>query len=158
MIRRAASLLALSAVLACAGFAAEPKRKAMPIGDQWNLSGAELEKTKMDGKRVILMTAKGNAKLKRGRNSLTGPWIMEASAEVIEADFVGKRFVIRGPFSIKKKGADGGSLEIIGTAAETTGELLFRDGELSVNGPNKVVAKDAAAAAEDESKVRAREK
>jgi hypothetical protein len=134
-------MVALGFCLAATSFAAppesKPKREVMPIGGQWNLSGTTLERAKMDGERVVQLIAKGQPQLKQGRNSLLGPWILEATAEVIEADFPGKKFILRGPYSIVRK-VNGAKTEIVGSEAESSAELDFRDGAVRSTGPNRV--------------------
>jgi hypothetical protein len=139
--RRALFRLALSAALTSASFAAEPERKAVPIGE-WNLSGRMVEKTQMDGPRVVQMMAKGDAKLRKGRNPLMGPWTLEASAEIIEADFTGKRFIIHGPYVFSEKIAGGATREISGPGPDSRLELPFARGGLNAIGPNRVSLKE----------------
>jgi hypothetical protein len=129
--------------LATACVAAEGKRQAMPIGGEWNLSGKTLERAKMEGKRVVQLIAKGDARLKKGRKPLMGPWTLEASAEVIECDFPGKRFIIRGPYTLTKK-ESGGKTEISGPGADSTAELPFQGGAIRTEGPSKTKVDDGA--------------
>jgi hypothetical protein len=137
-MRRAFHWLALGAIVSAGGSAAEPARKAMPIGGEWNLSGRMLERTQMDGKRVVQLTAKGEARLKQGRNPLLGPWTLEASAEIIECDFPGKRFIVHGPYSIRRKLPGGAATEISGAGPDSTAELTFHGGAIKAAGPNKI--------------------
>ena len=134
-------LIGLAVCLAATGFAEpaelKPKREAVPIGGQWNLSGTKLDRARMDGKRVVQLLAKGDAKLKRGANALLGPWVMEVSAEAIEADFVGKKFRVRGPYTIVQK-SKGGSTETSGPGPDSTVELDFRDGAIRAQGPSRM--------------------
>jgi hypothetical protein len=133
----------LWAVLCSSALAADPKRKAMPIGGEWNLSGTSLERTQMDGKRVVQMIAKGDAKLRKGPNPLLGPWVLEASGETIECDFPGKRFIIQGPYSLRKKEGKGW-IEISGQGQDSKVELAFQGGAVRAVGPNKVRLLDEA--------------
>ena len=120
----------------------KPKREVMPIGGQWNLSGTKLDRAKTDGKRVVQLVARGDAKLKRGRNALLGPWVLEVSAEVIEADFPGKKFVVRGPYTILQKGK-AGSIETSGPGPDSSAEFDFRDGAIRSQGPSQTKIIDA---------------
>jgi hypothetical protein len=136
-MRRALFRLALSAAITSASFAAEPERKAVPIGE-WNLSGRMVEKTQMDGPRVVRMMAKGDAKLRKGRNPLLGPWTLEASAEIIEADFKGKKFIVHGPYRIFTKSLGPSGAEISGPGPDSSAEILFANGVIDAKGPNRV--------------------
>jgi hypothetical protein len=133
----------LWAVLCSSALAADEKRKTMPIGGEWNLSGTSLERTQMDGERVVQLVAKGEAKLKKGRNPLLGPWVLEASGETIECDFPGKRFIIQGPYSLRKKEGKGW-MEISGPGHDSKVELAFQGGAVRADGPNKVRLLDEA--------------
>ena len=143
---------AMAMCLAHVSFAAppdaKPKRETVPIGGDWNLSAVKLERAKMDGKRVVQLIAKGDAKLKRGRNSLIGPWTMEASADVIECDFPGKKFVVRGPYSILRK-ERGGRTEITASGPESSAEVDFREGAVRAQGPSRVKVLDDVAARDE---------
>jgi hypothetical protein len=133
--------LAGIALLAHSTIAAGPKRQAMPIGNDWNLSGATLGRAKMDGAKVVQLVAKGDAKVKRGTNPLTGPWTLEGSAEVIECDFPGKKFVLKGPYSVVRK-ENGVKIEVVGPGPDSGAELDFRDGAVRTSGPNKTTVGD----------------
>ena len=106
--------------------AAEPKRKTVPIGGEWSLSGTTVERTKIEGNKVVQLMAKGEAKLKRGKNQFVGPWTLEATAAEMEADFPGKRFVLKGPLEIRNKLPGGGASVVEADSAETTVELAFQ--------------------------------
>ena len=121
---------------------AKPKREVMPIGGQWNLSGTKLDRARMDGKRVVQLIAKGDAKLKRGANAWLGPWILEVSADVIEADFPGKKFLVRGPYTMVQT-RKGGSTETSGPGPDSSVELDFRDGAVHAQGPSRMKIIDA---------------
>ena len=120
----------------------KPKREVTPIGGQWSLGATKLERAKMDGKRVVQLIATGDAKLKRGANALLGPWVLEVSADVIEADFPGKKFLVRGPYTIVQKGK-GGSTETSGPGPDSSVELDFRDGAIRAQGPSRMKIIDA---------------
>jgi hypothetical protein len=141
-MRQALRWLGLCVFLATTSLAAEGKRKAMPIAGEWNLSGMELSRAKTEGKRVVQLIAKGDARLKKGRNSLLGPWTLVVSAEVIECDFPGKRFIARGPYKLVQESDGLKKMEIEGTAANSSVELLFH-GQIKAEGPNTVRMLDA---------------
>lgn len=95
--------------------------------------------------------AKGDAKLKTGKNPLLGPWYLEATAAEIECDFPGKRFVLKGPLEIRKQAPNGGgSNTVIADTAETPMELAFKGDSIRINGPHRMKLDDGSAPKEDE--------
>lgn len=129
-------LLILAATLAATATAAEP-RTSVPIGKEWLLSAGKLDKTKMDGKRTLLLTATGKPVLKHALNPIKGPADIIASADKIECDFPGKKFILTGSLRIVGKIEGGGTQEITSELA-TRAEITFSPPVVRVEWPYKV--------------------
>ena len=122
--------------------AEEPKphvaRRTLPIAGRWNLTAGSIEKTKTDGPRTLLLTASGQPTLKRGTNAIKGPWEIEAKAERIECDFVGKKFILTGSPEVRRRATPPATGWVIlhGEAA-TVVELGLKDDSVKTEGPSK---------------------
>lgn len=136
------------AVLSVQAPAAKPKRESIPIGGEWNLSGSIIEKTKQ-GERTERLVATGRPELKKGGNAVLGPWSLEATADRIECDFAGKRFILSGRYVVRKKMGEGAANVIEGTADDSKIELDFRGEGTRATGPNKVKLADVSVPAKD---------
>ena len=100
----------------------------------------------MDGKRVVQLVAKGDARLKKGRNQIVGPWSFEATATAIECDFPGKRFILKGPFNARRKASDGSMTITEGETVESSMELAFQGESTRIDGPHRIKILDPEAA------------
>ena len=120
--------------------AEEPKphtaRRTLPIAGRWNLTATNIEKTKTEGARTLLVTASGQPTLKRGANLFKGPWEIEAKAERIECDFVAKKFILTGSPEVRRRATPPatGWMILHGEAA-TVVELGLKDDSAKAEGP-----------------------
>lgn len=128
--------------------AADPSpRKTLRIAGAWNLTATHHEHTKKEGTRVKLLTSTGKPTLKHGPNPIRGPWDVEATAETIQCDFEGKKFILSGISSVVAKDKGGNTeREIIGKAGATI-EINFADLAIEAKGPTVTKIRDLAPAA-----------
>jgi hypothetical protein len=132
----AAAALFVPAFAAESSVAPTPGRKTMRIAGQWNLTAQKHEKTEMEGERTKLLTSTGKATLKHGPNLIRGPWDIDGKADVIQCDFVGKKFILSGSPVVDQKDKAGNVVKTITGQPGCVVEIDFAGGAINAKGPH----------------------
>jgi hypothetical protein len=108
-------------------------RKTIPIAGQWNLTAEKHDRPEMDGPRTKLLVSTGHPTLKHGPDMFRGPWDIDAHADQIDADFVRKKFVLRGsPVVATKDPKTKATLKTLTGGPDAVIEVGFADLKIEV--------------------------